>query len=294
MNYDQFVNVLNKHLFGEEKAVLLRKIVDNPERYTGLFRPTTPKLKILQNLLQSREIRFGNAFEEIIREFIKDWGFTDIPDKKFIYQGKNYDLDQYFTDGVTYYFIEQKVRDDHDSTKKRGQMANFKIKLEYLYMKHGENLVGIMYFIDPSLTKNKNYYQEELQGLSKKYSRVSLHLFYGKELFDYFNHSQDWDKLLDWLYQWKQQLPEFPEIDFDIDPDESFRQLKDVELRYWKKLLKEELWEQGIIKVISSEGETLNRIADYLISQQSIEAKKVGNELKRRISEYYSSTTNEV
>jgi hypothetical protein len=287
VDFSRFVNILNKHLFGVEKAELIRKIADHPERYVGLFRPTTPKSKILQNLLQSREIRFGNALEDIIREFIKDWGFVDIPNKKFTYQGIDYDLDQYFTDNTTYYFIEQKVRDDHDSTKKRGQMSNFKIKLEYLYRKHGKNLVGIMYFVDPSLVKNKNYYLTELSKEGRKYG-VSLYLFYGKELFDYFCHPQDWDKLLDWLYQWKQQLPEFPEIDFDTNPRESFKQLKDVELKYWEKLTKEEqLWEQGIIKVLSSRGKVLNMVADYLIRQPSERAKKVGSELKSKISQYY-------
>lgn len=289
LTYDKFVEILNKNIFGQEKAELIKKVASYPERYIGLFRPTTPKSKLLQNIFQSREIRFGNALEEVIREFIKSWGYQDIPDKKFTYGEEEYDLDQYFKDnGGTYYFIEQKVRDDHDSTKKRGQMENFKVKLKYLHDKHGDALVGIMYFIDPSLTKNRNYYLKELETLKRKYPNVDLHLLYGKELFRVLGNEDDWDKLLEWLKTWKQQLPEFPEIDLDVNPDESFRQIKDLELRYWDKICKhEQLWEQGIMNVISSKGIVLNMIADDLLNRPTPKAKKIGKMLKQRINKYY-------
>ena len=136
MDYDKFCSILNKHIFKEEKKELLKKLADRPERFVGLFRPTKPDAKIFQHLLQSHEIRFGDAMEEIISEFLKDWGFRILP-KKVVPDPKNpkksLDIDQYFTDGSTYYFIEQKVRDDHDSTKKRGQISNFEAKLEFLY-----------------------------------------------------------------------------------------------------------------------------------------------------------------
>lgn len=93
-------------------------------------------------------------------------------------------LDQYFTDGRIYYFIEQKVRDDHDSAKKQGQISNSETKLKILHKKHGPELFGVMYFIDPDLTKNKNHYLQELKKLEEFYG-VKLSLFYGKELFDY-------------------------------------------------------------------------------------------------------------
>lgn len=226
LTYDKFVEILNKNLFGQEKAELIKKVASYPERYIGLFRPTTPKSKLLQNIFQSREIRFGNALEEVIREFIKSWGYQDIPNKKFTYGGEEYDLDQYFKDnGGTYYFIEQKVRDDHDSTKKRGQMDNFKAKLEYLHREHRDNLVGIFYFIDPGLDRNRRYYQKEIDKLKNKYQNVELHLFYGEQLFEYFNKKEDWNTLLKWLKSWKQKLPEFPEVDLDKDPEDSFKQL---------------------------------------------------------------------
>jgi len=47
-------------------------------------------------------------------------------------KGEELSLDQYFTDGKIYYFVEQKVRDDHDSTKKRGQISNLEKKARNL------------------------------------------------------------------------------------------------------------------------------------------------------------------
>ena len=57
MDYQKFRIVLDKTIFEKSKPDLLRKVANYPERYTGLFRPTKPKAKIIQNLLQSHEIR---------------------------------------------------------------------------------------------------------------------------------------------------------------------------------------------------------------------------------------------
>ena len=75
MNRNEIIAILNRRVFEKEKATSLQAIIDNPDRYDGLFRSTTPHLKLLQNILQSREIRFGDALEEIITELIAAMGF---------------------------------------------------------------------------------------------------------------------------------------------------------------------------------------------------------------------------
>ena len=242
MNYDKFCQILNKHIFEGEKRELLKKIADRPERFIGLFRPTKPGAKILQHLLQSHEIRFGDAFEELIEEILRECGFKILNKSIVGENGDSLSLDQYFEGKGIYYFIEQKVRDDHDSTKKRGQISNFETKLETLYKKHKNKLIGIMYFIDPDLSKNKNYYLAELERLSKFYG-VELNLLYGKELFDYIGKPDLWGQILAWLKQWKDSLPEIPDIDFDKEPEESFEEIKDLPIRHWRKILEnEKLW----------------------------------------------------
>ncbi len=245
MNYKAFSSILNKHIFEGEKKELLRRIAENPERFIGLFRPTKPGAKILQHLLQSHEIRMGDALEEIIEEILKSLGFRILSKSIVNESGETLALDQYFTDGRIYYFVEQKVRDDHDSTKKQGQISNFETKIEILHKRHGSQLVGFMYFIDPGLSKNENYYLQQLKRLEKFYG-VKLHLFYGEELFKYLKHPEIWNNILSWFKKWKENLPGLPEINFDATPEKSFEEVKDLELRTWRKILdNEKLWEEG-------------------------------------------------
>jgi hypothetical protein len=81
MDYNRFKKTFNEIIFEKSKADLIEKIAENPSRYIGLFRPTKPKAKILQNLLQSHEIRFGDAFEKIIEEYLKIKGCEILPKK---------------------------------------------------------------------------------------------------------------------------------------------------------------------------------------------------------------------
>ena len=287
MDYKKFCNILNKHIFEGEKRELLKKIADRPERFIGLFRPSKPGTKILQHLLQSHEIRFGDALEELIEEILKDLGYSILQKNITTANGEQLSLDQFFTDGKNYYFIEQKIRDDHDSTKKRGQIANFEAKLEELFKTYKNKVIGIMYFIDPDLVKNKNFYISELNRLNEYY-KVPLYLFYGKELFEFLKSPEYWEKLLDWLTQWKESLPEIPEINFDTDPQDSFGEIKDLKIRYWRKLLEnKKLWEEGIIKAIFRSGETLRVILNYFITQSSAPYQKLSKLLKERLEEYY-------
>lgn len=284
MDYSKFCEILNKHIFEGEKRELLKNIAKSPERFIGLFRPSKPGTKILQHLLQSHEIRFGDALEEVIEEMLKDLGYSILPKNITTSNGEQLFLDQFFTDGKNYYFVEQKIRDDHDSTKKRGQIANFKTKLEEIFNRYGSNIVGIMYFIDPDLTKNRGFYDKELGHLKANY-KVALYLFYGKELFEFLKAPHYWKKLLDWLTQWKASLPEIPDINFDTNPQSSFEEVKDLEIKYWRKLLEnEKLWEEGIIKAVFKNGETLKLILNYFVDKNY---QNLSELLKERLNEYY-------
>lgn len=105
MDYKKFSSILNKHIFEGEKRELLKNIAERPERFIGLFRPTKPGTKILQHILQSHEIRFGDAFEDLIGEVLKELNFS-ILDKSIV--GENDDslsLDQYYKNRGVYYFL---------------------------------------------------------------------------------------------------------------------------------------------------------------------------------------------
>lgn len=131
LEYDKFVNKLNNILFEGSSADLLTKISDTPDRYIGIFRPTKPKTKLMQNITQSHEIKFGEALESIFEDYFRTLGF-EMLEKKLsgieTKDNKDYNIDQLIRKEDTIYLIEQKVRDDHDSTKKVGQFSNFEAK----------------------------------------------------------------------------------------------------------------------------------------------------------------------
>lgn len=181
------------------------------------------------------------------------------------------------------------MRDDHDSSKKVGQVDNFEKKLEFLYNKHHTNLKGIMYFVDPDLQKNKNYYLEELDKMKNTYG-IELTLLYGKELFDYFNCPEWWETILQWLKSWKDSLPELPEINFDMRPQESFNSIKDLEIRCWGKILgNDKLWDEGIIRAIFRDGTTLRLLLDFFKKQQRIPYSRLAGVLSGKLRKYYGT-----
>jgi len=290
LDYLTFREILNKHIFGNEKREILKAIAFHPERFTGLFRPSKPGIKILQFLFQSHEIRFGNAIEEVVEEILRDLGYKILQKDIIIKENEEEEtlsFDQLFTDGNKYFFVEQKVRDDHDSTKKRGQIRNFERKLEILINNYGSKVIGIMYFIDPNFTKNKNYYENELKNMSKKYS-TPLYLFYGKEFFEFFGKPDYWDALINYLQKWKEELPEVPEINFDKNPLKSFEEIKDLEIICWRRLLEnDKLWKEGVMKTIFKTGETLNLLLNFFKSQNLQQYQYIYKLLEKRIKENY-------
>ncbi len=126
MDYQTFNEIFNRFIFGTSKAKLLENIAENPERYLGIFRPTKPKTKLLQNLLTSHEIKFGDAFECLIEQYLKEHNFSPLS-KKIPYYNKDkekresLELDQLAKKDNTYYFIEQKCETTMTAPKREGK-----------------------------------------------------------------------------------------------------------------------------------------------------------------------------
>lgn len=290
MNFETFCKIINKHLFKEQKKDLLGRIADHPERFVGLFRPTKPIAKITQHILQSQEIRMGDALEEITQKFLENSGFRVL--SKILHNketGEKLSLDQFFTDEKNLYLVEQKMRDDHDSTKKKGQIENFKAKIKLLINEHeGENLIGFLYFIDPNLKKNERFYQQELIDFTKEYN-IQLKLLYGKEFWEELKYPEVWNCLLKWLNDWKKELSDFPKINFDENPHESFKEIKHLKPHKWKKILENQtLWEEGLIQVLFQTGETLKKLESFFESHSDERYKNLAILLSNKIETYYA------
>ena len=192
LDYNIISNLFNKRLFENAKSSLLIKIAKNPNRYIGLYRPSKPYTKIIQNITQSHEIKFGDAFEELIRLNFESLGYKSLERNYYLENGDRINYDQLFSKDGVVIFIEQKVRDDHDSTKKRGQIENFEKKLKNLQQLGYTDIRSYIYFIDDSLRKNKNYYLERIEYL-KEFYNCDIYLTYGKELYLSEDIEQNWE-----------------------------------------------------------------------------------------------------
>ena len=268
MKYEKFRDILNQIILENTKSDLIEKIAKYPNRYIGLFRPTKPKAKILQNILQSNEIRFGDCLEIIFKKYFEELGYKNLP-KNLTYKNEAYDIDQLFTDDIYVYFVEQKVRDDHDSTKKKGQQINFETKVEALASIYGEKkLRCFVYFIDDSFIKNKTFYQKEIEVIDKKYM-ISAKLCYGKEFWDSINHPNVWDETIEHLKRWRNEIPDFPSVNFDENPVSSFEEIKDIKISVMRKLFDNDDVCKEILPIIFPENKTLRLLADFYKNHES-------------------------
>jgi Holliday junction resolvase-like predicted endonuclease len=263
MEYTKFKSIFNEIIFEKSKVALIEKIANNPQRYIGLFRPTKPKAKLLQNLLQSHEIRFGDAFEKLIEQYLIENNFEILEKKIRHSNGKYLNIDQIFKQDNVYYFMEQKIRDDHDSSKKEGQITNFEKKLETIIKIYGDdNLKGFFYFIDPGFIKNKKFYNEELEKISKDYG-VDLHLCYGDEFFKLIKKNNIWSEIISYLEKWRVELPDTPEINFDIDAEQNFEEIKELSPSTFRKLFDDEKLYEEIILTLFPEKKVLKMLLNY-------------------------------
>lgn len=232
IDYADFVSRLNAKVKSDEDfyVELLKTVIKSPHRYTGIFRLTNAKTKLIQNVTQSREIKFGDFMEEIVTEYIALMGYHNL-DKNIGNDeaGNALSADQVFEKGNVIYLIEQKIRDDHDSTKKRGQFENFRKKYTLLKNRYPHRkIIASMWFIDEALKKNKNYYNAEIT--KETIPDVALSVLYGQELFsNIFSRKDIWDEIC--IHLQRNKLERTDEIlqipDFDASK-EMFVALKTI------------------------------------------------------------------
>lgn len=207
MKYTDFKTKLQNRIFGDDlNYEILETVLKNPHRYIGLFRITNSKTKLIQNITQSCEIKFGDFLEDVFTDYISEMGFINIC--KQIGedgQGNTLNADQVFQKDEIIYLIEQKVRDDHDSTKKRGQYSNFIKKIKCLKKNYpNHKIIASMWFTDNSLRKNRRFYLEQMNNNTD--NELIMNLFYGDDIFTHlFNRLDVWEELISYLRQSKKE-----------------------------------------------------------------------------------------
>ena len=72
-----------------------------------------------------------------------------------------------------------------------------------------------------------------MKEINEQYG-VKLHLFYGKEFFDFLN--LNWYEILDYLKKWKKELLDIPEINFDKEAESTFNEIKNLSPQFFNKI----------------------------------------------------------
>lgn len=262
ISYKEFCELLLKHVYSGENFYLklLTKVIDNPERYCGLFRVSNPKVKVLQNVTQSNEIKFGQAIEELTTEYIKKMGYKTF-DKNLGKddEGKNLRIDQYFSDGNKIFAIEMKIRDDHDSSNKAGQYDSFRKKINLITKTSNKNIDAILWFVDDNLIKNRKFYSEKME--KEKLKNCEFHLYYGREFFLALKNGEEaWNEFVDLLAEYRNNNTsnEIDIPDFGTS-EEIYNALLNLSKKYWKKLISDDPKYILLRKELFSSGDNLEK-----------------------------------
>ena len=282
MEYHEFSSILNETLLGGERSQLFERMARNPERFIGLFRPSTSRHKLLQNIIQNREIRFGDVIERVFSKWLAEYGY------KILNPQITAELlcDLYFLAPNDHaYLVEMKMRDDHDSTKRRGQWDNFELKVKILYRKHGSELTAIFYFVDPALSKNRNFYTANCEKLRRDIQLDTIILWYGSQLFEHLTKTEDWELLLDFLHRWKSELKETEML--NMESAEALRELSSLDIQIWERIANTKaFWDESFIRTLFPSGNGLRQIASEIESRRP---SLITTTLRQRINDLYGT-----
>lgn len=216
---------------------IIDKMVHKPELLTGFKKINTFSLRMYASFGQANNIKYGTVLEKYFNKYLEELGweildrdYTLTNEEKIKYQNDsnrvNVDLVAKYDDTVI--FIEQKILDNHDSTKKTGQLRNFQEKATVIQRNYPNNdIYGFEWFIDDSQVKNGSNWQihnEEFEIDHPEY-KDKLFVVYGKELEDKLttitkvNHSEMLNSFDAFMKNWHlSHGRELPAIEFDRYP----------------------------------------------------------------------------
>ena len=279
--------ILDACILRGEKVGWVTKIVEQPDKFVG-FLHDDPVNALWAHAHRSRSARKGHALERICYLILLSFGFLipkdEMPPSR---SGGHLKIDQLFIDRLTntVYVGEEKLRDNHDNTKKDGQLGNLREKLRWAveYYSSAYNIIGFLHFFDPYERKSLKYYERKCNEIGRELG-IEVKVFYGDEFFAYLGHPGTLQILQEWYETWRQNRPNL-NIDCDLSAVESARDLEQVEAKTWYKLLdNEKLWEKGIVKALFSTGQTLRLVCESLRARGHLD---LAEKLQARLEDYY-------
>ncbi len=145
---------------------------------------------------------------------------------------KKISVDQVFSNDNSVVFIEQKIRDDHDTSKWEGQWNNFEYKLKVLTEIYKEKgIIGIMWMIDDNFERNKENYLDKIEKLSDDFKN-KVFLIYGADIDEKLNElggrqNLYYQPFYNFLDNWHNESVKIPDLNFDKYAYDVYRSFKD-------------------------------------------------------------------
>lgn len=269
IGYDRFEQILNGYIYtGKQEYIGLFKSLTSTsgrKRFTGLFRSSSAKVKVIQHLTQSREIKFGGFLEQIIEEYLEKVGYHK-ENNRLLWDEEVLQADYVLTRDKDIFMIEQKVRDDHDSTKRVGQFENFHKKalsVKRTYENYQPS--ALMYFVDPGLRKNEKYYENRILQMNYQSNGITAKILYGNELFVELGENHIWEELCSHLKRWRMSS-RTSVGSYDVDFHESetvLDALQSLNAKQLKELLSNDIEATLLRKELFDSDTNFNRLLKY-------------------------------
>jgi len=266
MQYSKFEQICEETISQEALVDLLRALAKSPFRFVGPFRIARPRTKVSGYLTQRQEIQLGSAIEQVYEVLLEERGFHQLDIELTDGNGRALKADQVARSPAGHIIlIEQKLRDDHDSTKRKGQIQNFREKLEALRRQHHQDrILGFFHFEEVAPQKNKSYYGAEIRQIEEEIENTEMHLTYDGELFQRLEIPEAWDELMGHLKRGKNTREGNGLRDFDEDPERSLAEITDALERGSKKGLTPKM----LLKIFKNEA--LDEILRDIFQQHAV------------------------
>lgn len=246
---ENYLSIMNKEVPGDFMVSTLDKIVINPQVFNSDLSANSFSLSLISSYGQSRNIKYGNAIEKVFSKILQENGWT--------IKNTNYKLEDYSLTGIDVgnptkkavsvdhvisyedkvILIEQKIRDNHDTSKWEGQLENYKVKytaLEKIFSKDEKTVYGIMWMVDPTYHRNKDAYQSKLASLGN-FPIDKNFVLIGHDIDEKLNELMDGDskeyfeKLRSFLEGYHKQTAGVPDCNLESEKVEyCFKKLKNT------------------------------------------------------------------
>lgn len=228
LDYDYVDKELNNiiNLNQEFYLNLLKKMIEKPERFIDTLSISNKREQISANIAISKKIKFGYFLENLFQRIFTSFGFEILPNKINNYKNSS-KVDILMKKENTIFLIEQKVRDDHDNSKKVGQIQNYFEKINAIRNVYPNyNIKSYFWFISEWFTKNRNYYQNKIKEFNDDNKWQQSFLVYAHELFaTLLEDTKIWSNILEYISKQRQKHIENDNVDHLLKLKENINNL---------------------------------------------------------------------